>query len=75
MPYDTSKLKDWQIAEQAEEKMPTPKEWRERLGLEKDEVMPYGRLAKLDFLKIIDRLKDRPQGKYVEVTAITPTPL
>ena len=34
-----------------------------------------GRLAKLDFLKIIERLKDRPDGKYIEVTAITPTPL
>jgi len=34
-----------------------------------------GRLAKLDFLKIIDRLKDKPDGKYIEVTAITPTPL
>ena len=32
-------------------------------------------MAKLDFLKIIDRLKDRPDGKYIEVTAITPTPL
>jgi formate--tetrahydrofolate ligase len=34
-----------------------------------------GKLAKLDFLKIIERLKDKPDGKYVEVTAITPTPL
>ena len=34
-----------------------------------------GRLAKLDFLKIIDRLKEKQDGKYVEVTAITPTPL
>ena len=34
-----------------------------------------GRLCKLDFLKILDRLKDRPDGKYIEVTAITPTPL
>jgi formate--tetrahydrofolate ligase len=55
--------------------MPVPEEWRERLGLKKDEVIPMGRLAKLDFLKIIERLKDRPDGKYVEVTAITPTPL
>jgi formate--tetrahydrofolate ligase len=45
------------------------------LGLEKDEVLAMGRLAKLDFLKIINRLKDKPDGKYVEVTAITPTPL
>jgi formate--tetrahydrofolate ligase len=29
----------------------------------------------LDFMKVIDRLKDRPDGKYIEVTAITPTPL
>ena len=34
-----------------------------------------GRLCKLDFLKIIERLKARPDGKYIEVTAITPTPL
>jgi methylenetetrahydrofolate dehydrogenase (NADP+)/methenyltetrahydrofolate cyclohydrolase/formyltetrahydrofolate synthetase len=75
MAYDATKLKDWQIAEDAEKKMPTPDEWREKLNLKKDEVMPYGRVAKLDFLKIIDRLKSKPDGKYIEVTAITPTPL
>ena len=75
MAYDATKMKDWQIAEAAEENMPTPEEWRERLGLDKDEILPYGRIAKLDFLKIINRLKDRPDGKYIEVTAITPTPL
>ena len=68
-------MADWQISEAAEENMPTVDEWRERLGLEKDEMLPMGRLAKLDFLKIIDRLKTRPDGKYIEVTAITPTPL
>ena len=36
MAYDPTKLKDWQIAELAEEKMPTPDEWRDRLGLKKD---------------------------------------
>jgi len=45
------------------------------LGLEKDEILPYGRIAKLDFMKIIDRLKRKKDGKYIEVTAITPTPL
>jgi formate--tetrahydrofolate ligase len=75
MPYDATKMKDWQIAEEAEKNMPTPDDWRKRLGLEKDEVMPYGRICKLDFLKIIERLKKRPDGKYIEVTAITPTPL
>jgi formate--tetrahydrofolate ligase len=68
-------MKDWEISEAAEANMPTPDEWRERLGLQKGEVIPYGRLCKLDFMKIIDRLKDRPDGKYIEVTAITPTPL
>ena len=75
MAYDATKLKDWQIAEAAAEKMPTPDEWRDRLGLQKDEIIPYGRLCKLDFMKIIERLKERPDGKYIEVTAITPTPL
>jgi methylenetetrahydrofolate dehydrogenase (NADP+)/methenyltetrahydrofolate cyclohydrolase/formyltetrahydrofolate synthetase len=75
MAYDATKMSDWQIAEDAEKNMPAPEEWRERLNLEKDEVMPYGRLCRLDFLKIIERLKKKPDGKYIEVTAITPTPL
>jgi len=75
MPYDTTKMKDWQIAEAAEANMPTTDEWRERLNLQKNELIPYGRLNKLDFIKIIERLKDKPDGKYIEVTAITPTPL
>jgi methylenetetrahydrofolate dehydrogenase (NADP+) / methenyltetrahydrofolate cyclohydrolase / formyltetrahydrofolate synthetase len=75
MAYDVTKLKQWQISDLAETNMPTPDEWREKLNLCKDEVIPYGRIAKLDFLKIMERLKDRPDGKYIEVTAITPTPL
>ncbi|MGQ9531670.1 MAG: formate--tetrahydrofolate ligase [Desulfotomaculales bacterium] len=75
MPYDPTKMADWQIADEAEKNMPTPEEWRERLGLEKDEIIPYGRICKLDFRKIYARLKDRPDGKYIDVTAITPTPL
>jgi len=75
MAYDATKMKDWQISEAAEENMPTPDEWRERLGLQKDEIIPQGRLCRLDFLKIMDRLKDKPDGKFIEVTAITPTPL
>jgi len=75
MAYDATQMADWQISEAAEPNMPTPEEWQEKLGLEKEEMLPMGRLAKLDFLKIINRLKDRPDGKYIEVTAITPTPL
>ena len=75
MPYDPTKMADWQISEAAEANMPTPDGWRERLNLQKDEIIPQGRLCRLDFLKIIERLKDKPDGKYIEVTAITPTPL
>jgi formyltetrahydrofolate synthetase len=75
MAYNAVEMSDWQISEAAEQNMPTPEEWRERLNLEKDEMLPMGRLSKLDFLKIIERLKDKPDGKYIEVTAITPTPL
>jgi len=75
MTLDPTKYADWQISEAAEKEMPTPDEWREKLGLQKEEVIPYGRLCRLDFMKIIDRLQDKPDGKYVEVTAITPTPL
>lgn len=75
MTYDATKLKDYQIAEAAEKNMPTPAQWQEKLGLERDEVIPYGRICKLDFIKIADRLKNRPDGKYINVTAITPTPL
>lgn len=72
---DPRKLPDWQVAEIAEETMPTVEEWQDKLGLKKDEIIPMGKLCKLDFMKMMERLKDRPDGKYVEVTAITPTPL
>ncbi|MFB3902258.1 MAG: formate--tetrahydrofolate ligase [Acidobacteriota bacterium] len=75
MPYDTSVMQDWQISEAAEPCMPTPWDWQDRLGLQKDEIIPMGRLCKLDFMKIMNRLESRPDGKYIEVTAITPTPL
>jgi formyltetrahydrofolate synthetase len=75
MAYNAVEMADWQISEAAEENMPYPDDWREKLALEKDEILPMGRLCKLDFLKIIDRLKNTPDGKYIEVTAITPTPL
>jgi formate--tetrahydrofolate ligase len=75
MAYDAVNMADWQISEAAEENMPTPEQWQQKLGLLKEEMLPMGRLSKIDFLKVIDRLKDKPDGKYIEVTAITPTPL
>jgi formate--tetrahydrofolate ligase len=45
----------------------------EAAGLEPDEVEPYGRYkAKVD-LSVLERLRDRPDGRLVCVTAITPT--
>jgi len=73
--YDVSKMADWQIAEAAEEHMPTPEEWQKKLGLKKDEIIPFGKTPRLDFLKMMERLKNKPDGKYIEVTAVTPTPL
>jgi len=72
---DPRVYKDWQIAEEAEKTLPSVDEFRQKMGLLPDEIIPYGRTPKLDFIKIMNRLKDRPNGKYIEVTAITPTPL
>ena len=45
-----------------------------RLGLSGEAVEPYGRgIAKLD-LAAIDALAERPRGRYVVVTSMTPTP-
>jgi len=75
MAYDPTQMPDWQISEAAEEAMPTLAEWQAKLGLGKDEIIPYGRLGRVDSMKVLDRLGSRPDGKYVEITAITPTPL
>lgn len=74
--YDPTKMKDWEIAQAAESDMKTVYRIAEELSLEKQELLPYGHyVGKLDYISILKRLKDRPNGKYVEVTAITPTPL
>ena len=72
---DPVQYKDWQIAQEAEKTLPSMQEFALRMGLKEDEIIPFGRTPKLDFIKIMKRLKDRPDGKYIEVTAITPTPL
>ncbi len=72
---DPTQYKDWQIAEEAEKTLPSVEEFAKEMGLQEDEIIPYGRTPKLDFIKIMNRLKDKPDGKYIEVTAITPTPL
>ena len=47
----------------------------EELGLLADEVEFYGPYKAKVKLDVLERLKDKPDGKYVDVTAITPTPL
>ena len=43
------------------------------IGILDQELEPYGHhMAKVD-LGVLDRLADRPQGKYIDVTAVTPT--
>ncbi len=76
MVLDPTKHKDWEIAEYAEKDMKTVYQLGEDLGLEKEELLPHGHyVGKIDFAKVLKRLKDKPDGKYIDVTAITPTPL
>ena len=42
-------------------------------GLEPDEIEPYGRHKAKISLSVLNRLKDRPDGKLVCVTGMTPT--
>ncbi len=73
---DPTKMQDWEIAEAAALEMKKIKQIGEELGLKEEELLPYGHyVAKIDFKKILDRLSDKPNGKYIDVTAITPTPL
>jgi len=45
------------------------------LGLLDDEVEQYGKYKAKVSLDVLDRLKDKPSGKYIVVTGMTPTPL
>jgi len=76
MKLDPTKMEDWQIAEAAEENMKSLDELAADLGLKNEELIPMGRqLGRVDYMKVFDRLKKAPDAKYIDVTAITPTPL
>ena len=47
----------------------------EKVGLGEDDLDLYGKYKAKIHLDVLDRVKDRPLGNYVDVTAITPTPL
>ena len=45
-------------------------------GVLDEELEPHGKyMAKVDYAKVLERLKDKPNGKIITVTAMTPTPL
>lgn len=44
-------------------------------GILPEELDPYGQVKAKVRLSILERLADKPNGKYIDVTAITPTPL
>jgi len=64
---------DLQIAQEAKLK-PITQIAREA-GINKEELKLFGTWKAKVKLSILDWLKDRPNGKYIDVTAITPTPL
>ncbi len=67
---------DWKIAEAAEKDMKKIYQLGEELGLREEELLPHGHyVAKVDFMKVLKRTAKEPDGKYIDVTAITPTPL
>ncbi|MBE3100736.1 MAG: formate--tetrahydrofolate ligase [Firmicutes bacterium] len=64
---------DIEIAQAA--KMKNIKEIAEVLGIDEKYLELYGNYKAKVQLGILDELKSRPDGKYIDVTAITPTPL
>ncbi|MCD6519572.1 MAG: formate--tetrahydrofolate ligase [Anaerolineae bacterium] len=66
-------LSDLEIAQAAEIKPIL--EIAEEVGLTKDDLEPYGWYKAKVHLDVLDRFKDKPNAKYIDVTAITPTPL
>ena len=69
-------MKDWQIAEAAEENLKPAAELVKELGLQDDEWEAYGKfLAKVDVTRVLKRKGDAKRAKYIDVTAITPTAL
>jgi len=76
MALDPTKHADWEIAEDSETRMKPIAEIAKKMGLNDDELLPHGHyIAKIDFKKVLKRFEGKPDGKYIDVTAITPTPL
>ena len=46
----------------------------EKIGIKKEEVIPWGGFKAKISLKIFNRIKDNKNGKLILVTTINPTP-
>ncbi len=66
-------LSDLEIAQAA--KLKPILEIAESVGLSASDLEPYGWYKAKMHLDVIERFKDKPSAKYIDVTAITPTPL
>jgi formate--tetrahydrofolate ligase len=64
---------DIEIA-QAAHKRPIVELAHQQAGIPEDELEPYGRYKAKLSLRYIDSLQERPNGKLILVTAISPTP-
>lgn len=64
---------DIEIAQAAN--MRPVREVAEEIGLTEDDMDLHGKYKAKVYLDVLEKFKDRPNGKYVDVTAITPTPL
>lgn len=65
-------LTDIEIAQQA--KMLKVGQIAQKLGISEEEIEPYGHYKAKLSQKLIERVKDNPDGKLILVTAINPTP-
>ncbi|MDO8303545.1 MAG: formate--tetrahydrofolate ligase [Sedimentisphaerales bacterium] len=76
MKLDPTKMKDWQIAEAAEATMKPIAKVAAEMGIREEELIPMGHnIAKIDYRRVLDRVGSGHTAKYIDVTAITPTPL
>ena len=66
---------DIEIAQAQQPNIKNVAEIAEEVGILPEELELYGNLKAKVRLDILERLKDVPDGKYIDVTAITPTPL
>lgn len=64
---------DLDIAQAAEQRPIT--EIAQELGIEEEDLIQFGRYKAKVHLDVLKKLANRPSGKYIDVTAITPTPL